>query len=126
VRFTEQGVVRVRATLPPGSESLRIDVETQGRTAASAERGKVFEAFKDADRARRHGSLGLGLSLARSIMEIHGGNVQVDMTPGGGCLFHVHLPTSQQRVQMALSIAFGVGPDEAPTLGSPNLRPQGG
>jgi len=125
VRFTEQGVVRVRATLPAGSESLRIDVETQGRTTASAERGKVFEAFKDADRARRHGSLGLGLSLARSILEIHGGNVQVDMTPGGGCLFHVHLPTSQQRVQMALSIAFGMAPEDAPTLGSPAARLHG-
>jgi signal transduction histidine kinase len=125
VRFTEQGVVRVRATLPAGSESLRIDVETQGRTTASAERGKVFEAFKDAYRARRHGSLGLGLSLARSILEIHGGNVQVDMTPGGGCLFHVHLPTSQQRVQMALSIAFGMAPEDAPTLGSPAARLHG-
>jgi signal transduction histidine kinase len=122
VRFTEQGVVRVRATLSEGSDSLRIDVETQGRTAASAERGKVFEAFKDADRARRHGSLGLGLSLARSILEIHGGNVQVEMTPGGGCLFHVHLPTSQQRVQLAMSIAFGMAPDDAPTLGSPTIR----
>jgi len=122
VRFTEQGVVRVRATLPPGADNLRIDIETQGRTAASAERGKVFEAFKDADRARRHGSLGLGLSLARSILEIHGGNVQVDMTPGGGCLFHVHLPTSAQRVQMAVAIALGGGADEAPTLGSPTLR----
>jgi signal transduction histidine kinase len=123
VRFTEQGVVRVRATLAAGAaDSLRIDVETQGRTAASAERGKVFEAFGDADRARRHGSLGLGLSLARSILEIHGGNVQVEMTPGGGCLFHVHLPTSQQRVQLAMSIAYGMAPDDAPTLGSPTIR----
>jgi signal transduction histidine kinase len=100
-------------------------VETQGRTVASAERGQVFEAFKDADRARRHGSLGLGLSLARSIFQIHGGNVQVDMTPGGGCLFHVHLPTSAQRVQMALTIACGLAPEDAPTLGSPATRLQG-
>jgi signal transduction histidine kinase len=92
VRFTEKGVVRVRATLPAASESLRIDVEAEGRTAPSAEREKIFEAFKDADRARRHGSLGLGLSLARSILHIHDGVIQVNMTPGGGCVFQVHLP----------------------------------
>jgi signal transduction histidine kinase len=117
VRFTEKGVVRVRATLPAQSESLRIDVEAEGRTAPSAEREKVFEAFKDADRARRHGSLGLGLSLARSILEIHGGIVQANMTPGG-CVFHIHLPTSAERIAMAIQIAFGMAPDDATTIGS--------
>jgi signal transduction histidine kinase len=117
VRFTEKGTVRVRATLPAQSDSLRIDVEAEGRTAPSAEREKVFEAFKDADRARRHGSLGLGLSLARSILEIHGGIIQANMTPGG-CVFHIHLPTSAERVAMAIHIAFGVSPDDATTIGS--------
>jgi len=117
VRFTEKGVVRVRATLPAQSDSLRIDVEAEGRTAPSAEREKVFEAFKDADRARRHGSLGLGLSLARSILEIHGGIIQANMTPGG-CVFHIHLPTSAERVAMAIQIAFGIAPDDATTLGA--------
>jgi signal transduction histidine kinase len=118
VRFTEKGVVRVRATLPAASESLRIDVSIEGRAAPSVERDKAFEAFKDADRARRHGSLGLGLSLARSILEIHGGILQADMTPGGGCVFHAHLPTSAERVAMAITIAFGTAPEEAPTIAS--------
>jgi signal transduction histidine kinase len=117
VRFTEKGTVRVRATLPAQSDSLRIDVEAEGRTAPSAEREKVFEAFKDADRARRHGSLGLGLSLARSILEIHGGIIHANMTPSG-CVFHIHLPTSAERVAMAIHIAFGVSPDDATTIGS--------
>jgi signal transduction histidine kinase len=117
VRFTEKGVVRVRATLPAQSDSLRIDVEAEGRTAPSAEREKVFEAFKDADRARRHGSLGLGLSLARSILEIHGGIIQAKMTPGG-CVFHIHLPTSAERVAMAIQIAFGLSPEDATTIES--------
>jgi signal transduction histidine kinase len=97
VRFAEKGVVRVRATRPAASESLRIDVEAEGRTAPSAEQEKIFEAFQDADRARRHGSLGLGLSLARSILHIHCGGVQVNMTAGGGCVFQVLLPIESPR-----------------------------
>ncbi len=98
VRFTEKGVVRVRATLPESSERLRIDVESSGRTVPTGEISKVFEAFKDPDRARRHGSLGLGLSLARSIVELHAGSIDVDASPGGGVVFRVWLPTSAERV----------------------------
>lgn len=117
VRFTEKGVVRVRITIPAGSETLRIDVEVSGRTAPSAERDKIFEAFKDADRARRHGGLGLGLSLARSIFEIHGGVVQVDMTTGGGWVFHVRLPTSADQVVIAVANSSRKGRADAQTLG---------
>jgi signal transduction histidine kinase len=119
VRFTEKGVVRVRATLPAGSESLRIDVEAEGRTAPSAEREKIFEAFKDADQARRHGSLGLGLSLARSILQIHGGTIEANMTPDGGCVFQVHLPISGDRIARAISIASELAPEPSQTFGLP-------
>jgi signal transduction histidine kinase len=119
VRFTEKGVVRVRATLPAGSESLRIDVEAEGRTAPSAEREKIFEAFKDADQARRHGSLGLGLSLARSILQIHGGTIEANMTPDGGCVFQVHLPISGERVARAISIASELASELPQTFGLP-------
>jgi len=97
VRFADHGIVRVRATLPAAGERLRIDVETTGRGLPSAERDKIFEAFKYADRARRHGSLGLGPSLARSIIEMHGGTIDVDTTEGGGTVFHVWLPTERTR-----------------------------
>lgn len=99
VRFADHGIVRVRATLPAAGERLRIDVESTGRGLPSAEREKIFEAFKYADRARRHGSLGLGPSLARSIIELHGGTIDVDTTDGGGTVFHVWLPTERTGKQ---------------------------
>jgi signal transduction histidine kinase len=105
VRFTEKGVVHVRATLSAASESLRINVESSGRTVPTAELEKVFEAFKDPDRARRHGSLGLGLSLARSILEIHSGAIDVAAAKGGGAVFHVSLPTSAERVAVSVVMA---------------------
>jgi signal transduction histidine kinase len=38
--------------------------------------------------------LGLGLSITRSVVEAHGGNIRISETPGGGTTFHVRLPTS--------------------------------
>ena len=80
--------------MPANADRLRIDVESSGRGVPSAELEKIFEAFKYADRARRMGGLGLGLSLARSILELHGGTVEVEEMTGGGAMFHVWLPTS--------------------------------
>ncbi len=102
VRFTDKGVVHVRATLPPSSDRLRIDVEIAGRTLPMAELEKIFEAFKDSDR-RRHGSLGLGLSLARAILEIHAGGIDVSTTGGGRVAFHAWLPTSAERVAVRIA-----------------------
>ncbi len=94
VRFTDKGTVYVRATLPDTGDRLRIDVEGSGRGVARAELEKIFEAFRYADRARRMGSLGLGLSLARSIFELHVGSVEVEQVTGGGVIFHVWLPSA--------------------------------
>jgi len=98
VRFTDDGEVHVRATLPAPGDRLRIDVETSGRGAQTAEREKIFDAFRYADRARRHGSLGLGLALARSIIELHQGSIGVDTLKEGGMVFHVLLPMPEEAI----------------------------
>ncbi len=95
VRFSEKGQVQVRAASATNvANKLRIDVESSGRGVPKEELDKVFEAFKYADRARRMGSLGLGLSLARSIVELHGGTIEVEEMSGGGAGFHIWLPTA--------------------------------
>jgi signal transduction histidine kinase len=92
-RFAENGHVVVRAAMPVGGEQLRVDVEVTGRGISAADREKIFDAFKHADRARRHGSLGLGPSLARAIVELHGGAIDVETTEAGGTVFHVWVPS---------------------------------
>jgi signal transduction histidine kinase len=92
-RFAEKGHVVVRAAMPVGGEQLRIDVEVTGRGISATDREKIFDAFKHADRARRHGSLGLGPSLARAIVELHGGAIDVETTEAGGTVFHVWVPS---------------------------------
>lgn len=97
VRFSDKGIVPVRATLPDAAERLRIEVETSGEGLPVAEREKIFDAFQSAESARRHGALGLGLQLARAIVEIHGGTIEVDATDRGGMVFRVWLPVGGDR-----------------------------
>lgn len=92
VRFSDKGIVFVRATLPDAGDRVRIEVETSGEGLPLAEREKIFDAFKSAQSARRQGGLGLGLQLARSIVEIHAGSIEVDNTDRGGMVFRVWLP----------------------------------
>jgi signal transduction histidine kinase len=94
-RFADHGHVVVRAALPAVEARLRIDVEVTGRVIAAADRKKVFDAFTQADRARRHGSLGLGPSLARAIVELHGGEIDVETTEAGGTVFHMWVPSAR-------------------------------
>ncbi|HEX4446269.1 MAG TPA: HAMP domain-containing sensor histidine kinase, partial [Polyangiaceae bacterium] len=94
-RFAERGHVVVRASMPASGDQLRVDVEVTGRGIAATDREKIFDAFKHADRARRHGSLGLGPSLARAIVELHGGTIDVETTEAGGTVFRVWVPSER-------------------------------
>lgn len=58
----------------------------------------VFERFYRADhaRSRDRGGSGLGLTIAQSIMQEHGGNIQVESTPGKGSTFTLKLPVVKE------------------------------
>ena len=100
-RFAEHGIVRIRATAPAAGEQLKVDVEATGRGLPDAERERLFQAFKFAGGARRHGSLGLGPSLARSLLAMHGGAIDVETTESGGILFRLWLPTERMSSRSA-------------------------
>jgi heavy metal sensor kinase len=71
-----------------------VDVADRGPGIAPSEQQRIFDRFyrSDASRNRSQGGAGLGLSLARSIVEAHGGTVSVDSTLGQGSTFTVALP----------------------------------
>jgi signal transduction histidine kinase len=94
-RFAERGRVVVRATMPAAGEQVRVDVEVSGRGTSATDREKIFDAFKHPDGGRRHGGLGLGPSLARSIVEMHGGRIDVETTGAGGTVFQVWVPSER-------------------------------
>ena len=58
-------------------------------------RSKIFDAFQRASDAKRYGGLGLGLHIAKTIVNGFGGTVAVDSNPGAGSTFTVDLPVSR-------------------------------
>jgi PAS domain S-box-containing protein len=91
MKFTEHGVVTLRAAY--GSGELRLEVEDTGIGIAPQDQAKIFEPFTQAgaDRYKTQGS-GLGLAISRKLIHSLGGVISLDSEPGKGTLFRVTLP----------------------------------
>lgn len=86
------GELRLSLTAQGGQLQLRVD--DQGPGIPPEQRALVFERFWQADRSRTGSNTGLGLSIARSIAEAHGGSLTALEAPGGGCRMLVQLPSA--------------------------------
>jgi two-component system sensor histidine kinase VicK len=82
---------------------LILSVTDQGIGLSAAQLQQVFERFYRADNSdrRRVGGTGLGLSLAREIVELHGGRIWADCMQGGGCRFSFSLPIAEKAAAAA-------------------------
>jgi signal transduction histidine kinase len=78
----------------PGGDTARLEVADSGPGIAPNRRTEVFERFHqlDGSSTRKLGGTGLGLHIARELVDLHGGSVQVGDAPEGGALFMVELP----------------------------------
>jgi signal transduction histidine kinase len=93
IRHSPPGeTVLMRASSENGSTTF--EVVDSGPGIASDESERVFERFYRSDRARSadDGGSGLGLSIARWIVEMHGGSIRVDPNVVSGCRIVVELP----------------------------------
>jgi signal transduction histidine kinase/ActR/RegA family two-component response regulator len=117
IKFTpEGGEVLVRLEPSLDGTDLQMVVEDSGIGIAEADLQRLFEPFVqlDAGLDRRYGGTGLGLSLVRTLAELHGGEVHVTSTPGRGSLFCVALPLRPAHrpdsgLHMAQAVPPGVG-----------------
>ncbi len=90
LKFTGRGgTVTVRAEQV--ADEVRLTVQDTGIGISRDNLGRVFDRFWQAKRTSR-ASAGLGLAIARSIVEAHGGRIWVDSTEGEGTAFHFTLP----------------------------------
>jgi len=93
IKFTPRfGRVVVRVEREP--ERYLVSVEDDGAGISEAELAHVFERFRQVDGSatRRHPGMGIGLSLARELVELHGGTIWAESAVGKGSRFTFSLP----------------------------------
>jgi PAS domain S-box-containing protein len=82
----------IRVSVSGDATRARVVVEDRGPGIAREDQERVFEQFERALGARRSSGLGLGLYIARRIVEAHGGGLLLRSAPGAGAAFTVELP----------------------------------
>jgi signal transduction histidine kinase len=109
IKFTPKGG-RVELGVVRDAEFFRIFVSDTGKGIEPEYLPHVFDRFYQADGSstRRHGGLGLGLALVKSLVELHGGEIKAESEGNGrGSTFTIMLP---------LAINSGMAAEERPAL----------
>lgn len=110
--------IRVSIYMRPdaaGGGQVEVAVSDQGPGMDEATRARVFERFYqgDAGLARGHEGMGIGLAIAREMVEMHGGALTVESEPGLGSTFTFTLPLGCEHLD----------PDDIDTTETPEARP---
>jgi signal transduction histidine kinase len=99
IKFTDTGFVEVSAKAM--DDHFVIAVQDTGPGIPAADRARIFEDFQQVDNSitRQKGGTGLGLAIARRLVDVHGGRIDLQSTPGAGSTFTIYLPVraSDQR-----------------------------
>ena len=92
VKYTPQGgKVWLKSWREKGK--LVLEIKDTGIGISKTDLPHIFERFYRADKARVKGGFGLGLALAKRIIEVHNGSVKVTSQVGKGTAFTIRFPT---------------------------------
>lgn len=97
VKFTEKGQVSVEVSCADGNDKytmLQVSISDTGIGIPSDKINKIFDSFTQAgdDITRKYGGTGLGLNICKKLVELQGGQIRVESTPGKGSVFTFNLP----------------------------------
>jgi signal transduction histidine kinase len=97
-KFTFSGEIAVR--LHRSESAFVLEVADTGVGIPAAELPRIFERFHRVTgvRARTHEGTGIGLSLVRELVHLHGGRIDVDSTVGRGTTFRVEIPAGSAHL----------------------------
>ena len=104
IKFTEQGLISVTAA-KNNNGMLEVLVSDTGIGIAKEKLPLIFNAFAQADqaRSREYGGSGLGLSITRQLVELHGGKISVESGVGKGSTFRILLPVTAAKIEKTVS-----------------------
>ena len=94
IKFTDAGEVTIKVA--PANGMFSVAVHDTGPGISLADQEKLFEEFQQADNSitKAKGGTGLGLAIARRIIEMHGGRLWLDSSPGNGSVFTFEIPSA--------------------------------
>jgi two-component system sensor histidine kinase BaeS len=91
IKYTPPGGA-VEIVLTHDDSVAKLSVRDTGPGITPEEQTRIFDRFYRGDPARERGGTGLGLALARSIVLVHNGQINVESAPGQGSCFSMILP----------------------------------
>ncbi|MFT4925647.1 MAG: signal transduction histidine kinase/ligand-binding sensor domain-containing protein [Phenylobacterium sp.] len=96
IKFTDHGRITVSAQLT--DHELSISVSDTGIGIAKDQQAVIFNSFEqvEGDSGRRFSGTGLGLAISKQLVELHGGQIEVESSPGQGSVFSFTLPASDK------------------------------
>ena len=97
IKFTSEGEIELK--VHKNNEKVRFSVRDTGIGISESEIEKIFIDFHQVDGSftRNYGGTGLGLSLAKYLIEAHDGEIWVDSLPGSGSTFSFEVPIITQE-----------------------------
>jgi len=100
IKFADSGEVTISAQ--QDGDLLSISVTDTGIGIPPEKQERIFEAFEQADGsvARVYGGTGLGLSVTRRLVELHGGTIRVESEVGKGSQFTFTLPVAENQTRI--------------------------
>ncbi|MNC49357.1 Phosphate regulon sensor protein PhoR [compost metagenome] len=98
VQHTDAYKGTIHISLTARGTKAELTVRDNGSGIAAEHIPHVFERFyrSDSSRTRKYGGSGLGLSITKSIVDAHHGDIRVESRPGEGTAFRVILPRSDE------------------------------
>ena len=93
------GRIETRTTFLRDESCILIEIRDTGPGISTTEQAKLFQEFQQADNSitKKKGGTGLGLAISRRIIEMHGGRIWVESSPGHGSTFAFSLPVTVQE-----------------------------
>lgn len=114
IKFTDEGVIEISAEAK--EEAVVIQVADSGRGLEQSALERIFLPYEQAEDEDDHGGIGLGLSICKQLVELHGGRLTAESAPGQGAVFSFTLPKAGGWLQADLENENSEGGRTEPEL----------